>query len=386
MRKKYRGELKTHNRAEVTGGANVIVQTGESSSVNLTLPENALGSGNGTRRTDDEDLLVRVVDGSRAVDIYDRPGALQLANDFLSAVPGANVLYRSPGSIVSVYKSQKIVIIVEQLRELGEQGQWRLFNHLAKFWMKMTTDENEKIMILLEVVVAAYFQDRLDLALRKLQKATELYVTTANPSLHLLKILYLKAAVERKAGNYDEAERTIHDAEKMATFLTPGLESAGVFYNRATLIAQQINESEVPDEKLFERARDNFIRAISDYKAERTFCLTSHSKLGKAYVRLSMLLLDIRNKSEDQLRPVASDALRTATNCLQEVEGKMWEGITSRTRCYWYLAKSDLALRRRHIQDAEDHAKTAMEIAKQSPFPSEVSLAQSRLDMLKRDG
>ncbi|CAH1230109.1 Hypp285 [Branchiostoma lanceolatum] len=385
IRKKNRTGT-THNRAEIRGGGNVIVQAGENSSVNVSLPDSPLGSGNGTVRTDEEGLLVRVVDDSQVVEIYNRPGALQLASDYLSAVPGASVLFRSPGSIVSVYKSQKIVIIVEQLRELGEQGQWGLFNGLAKLQMKMATDEDEKMMILQEVIAAAYFQDRLDLALKKLQQATELHVTTANPSLHLLKILYLKAAVKRKAGNYKEAESAIYDAEKMATFLTPGIESAGVFYNRATLIAQQISDSESPNKDLFQRARDNFLRAISDYKAEGTFRLTSHSKLGKAYVRLGMLLLDIRDKGEDQPRPVANDALRMAENCLQVVKGNMWEGIASRTRCYWHLAKSDLALRRRHVQDAENHAKAAIEIAQQSPFPSEVSLAQSRLDMLSRNG
>ncbi|XP_019644810.1 PREDICTED: uncharacterized protein LOC109485563 [Branchiostoma belcheri] len=263
--------------------------------------------------------------------------------------------------------SQRIVTRMELLQG---QGNWDMYDKFLMATMKHFKDDPDILVrVVLEDVVGAYFRDDLQSGYTSLQRAEELVQKVSDPAQQQTHRLFLKSALLRKEKRHDEADNVNYLALQGLPYMKPGRDTASVWYNLAALKAQVLYECENPPtvaKALYQEAVAAFEAAIENYKfgldkEERT-CKNS---LRRSHVRLSMALV--------------------GSCSLQEVENSLWEGITSRMRCSWYLAKSDLFRRRGNTQRATEMAQEALRVARNGDFPSEVKFAEVRLGLLKRE-
>ena len=259
-------------------------------------------------------------------------------------------------------------------------GEWQEFDRQAEDFLKEYTRNTDiEIVVILEQGMACRYHNEPILAKGFIKKAMGMISQASSTLVPLLKgraSYYLANIYRNDEMTLGKAQRCIESAKKQLAKSASILDQACLAYEEGNLLLEYAHNFRVVEhaKQNFDRCTDLCTRVSSE--DTNNLMLKQHD-LGQ--MMKAMLLLDCRSKAGRESRAIDEETLLEARQCLDRIKINIIEEMPRFLQVQYHVVRSDQYFREGRPIDAEEHARTAFDLAQKYGLDSE-SAPKIRLD------
>ena len=258
--------------------------------------------------------------------------------------------------------------------------EWQEFDRQAEDFLKEYTRNTDiEIVVILEQGMACRYHNEPILAKGFIKKAMGMISQASSTLVPLLKgraSYYLANIYRNDEMTLGKAQRCIESAKKQLAKSASILDQACLAYEEGNLLLEYAHNFRVVEhaKQNFDRCTDLCTRVSSE--DTNNLMLKQHD-LGQ--MMKAMLLLDCRSKAGRESRAIDEETLLEARQCLDRIKINIIEEMPRFLQVQYHVVRSDQYFREGRPIDAEEHARTAFDLAQKYGLDSE-SAPKIRLD------
>lgn len=257
--------------------------------------------------------------------------------------------------------------LVNILMRYHHAGQWVEIEAEAKFYLKEGTPIQLQVVARLELAICLISQHEHKRVFDLVSEAKTLCkkLPGDNPTILEGRSEYVLSRVYRSLEQYEEAKEHAKNSIVILSNVEAGSDTAFAHYSYACALVES------DDHPKFKDIEGHLNHAIDDVSRESGLDLDVITPC--SFMKLSQMYI---SSTHDEISSTSEERNDKAEKCLKKIDEK---SLALRSRCYYYLRKSELYHKKGMLSESKSDAQQALDLAVNHNFNHEVEVAANLL-------